>query len=87
MKRSNCVASYIPPIPESSLTLRIYLNGEPQDVSEDLSLAALVGQLNLKPEQIAIELNQTVVRRSEWKTTTLQPDDKVEIVHFVGGGS
>jgi sulfur carrier protein len=42
--------------------------------------------LDLKPEQIAIELNHNVVRRAQWENTFLQPDDKVEIVHFVGGG-
>lgn len=66
--------------------LRIQINGEPREIAEDLSLAALVGVLNLKPEQIAIELNQTVVRRGQWEATTLHADDKIEIVHFVGGG-
>jgi thiamine biosynthesis protein ThiS len=36
---------------------------------------------------VAIELNELVVRRAEWQTTRLQPDDKIEIVHFVGGGA
>ncbi len=67
--------------------LRIQINGEPREVAEELSLSALVGVLKLKPEQIAIELNQTVVRRGQWEATTLQADDKVEIVHFVGGGA
>lgn len=52
----------------------------------NLSLAELVSELDLKPEQIAIELNQVVVRRAEWQQTTLRDDDRVEIVHFVGGG-
>ena len=67
--------------------MRIQVNGEPREVEENISLPALVADLNLKPEQIAIELNQTVIRRMYWQTTMLQPDDKVEIVHFVGGGS
>ena len=67
--------------------MRIQLNGETQEVSEDISLAALIATLKLKPEQIAIELNQTVVRRGDWDRTTLRADDKLEIVHFVGGGA
>jgi thiamine biosynthesis protein ThiS len=67
--------------------LRIQVNGEPREVDENLSLPELVASLNLKPEQIAIELNQRVVRRSEWPAITLRVDDKIEIVHFVGGGS
>jgi thiamine biosynthesis protein ThiS len=67
--------------------LQIQLNGEVQEVTEGCSLSELVQLLSLKPEQIAIELNREVIRRSEWANTTLQPEDKVEVVHFVGGGA
>ena len=66
--------------------MRIQVNGEPRDVNEKISLPQLVEDLGLKPEQIAIELNHTVVRRPQWEHTVLQAEDKVEIVHFVGGG-
>ena len=66
--------------------MRIQVNGEPREVEKDISLPNLIAALNLKPEQIAIELNHNVVRRAHWDNTLLQPDDKVEIVHFVGGG-
>jgi thiamine biosynthesis protein ThiS len=66
--------------------LRILVNGEPREVAESLSLTQLVADLSLKAEQIAIELNHTVVRRASWDETLLHADDKIEIVHFVGGG-
>ncbi|HSS19250.1 MAG TPA: sulfur carrier protein ThiS [Pyrinomonadaceae bacterium] len=66
--------------------MRIQLNGEGKDVGDNISLATLVADLKLKPEQIAVEVNQTVVRRKEWEKTRLRVEDKVEIVHFVGGG-
>ena len=66
--------------------MRIHINGEPREVEENILLPKLVAELSLKPEQIAIELNHHVVRRAQWDNTLLQPDDKVEIVHFVGGG-
>ena len=66
--------------------MRIQVNGEPQEVEENISLPELVAELNLKAEQIAIELNHNVVRRAQWNNTLLHADDKVEIVHFVGGG-
>jgi len=66
--------------------LRILVNGEPQEVEDNISLPELVAALNLKAEQIAVELNYNVVRRARWENTFLQADDKVEIVHFVGGG-
>lgn len=55
-------------------------------MKDNLSLPELISSLNLRPEQIAIELNQTVIRRAQWLATTLRENDKVEIVHFVGGG-
>jgi sulfur carrier protein len=66
--------------------LRIQVNGDALEVAENLSLPELIGNLKLKPEQIAIEVNQSVVRRAEWIRTILRDGDQVEIVHFVGGG-
>ena len=71
----------------SSSHLRIQINGEVRDLDDDSSLSKLVGLLNLKPEQIAIELNKAVVRRAQWEDTLLREGDHVEIVHFVGGGA
>ena len=70
-----------------SWPLRVQVNGEPREVDDDTSLPQLVAILNLKAEQVAIELNRQVVRRTAWETTVLHPDDTVEIVHFVGGGA
>jgi thiamine biosynthesis protein ThiS len=67
-------------------SLRIQVNGEPREVEENISLSELIANLSLKVEQVAVELNQGVVRRARWENTTLQADDKVEVVHFVGGG-
>ena len=64
----------------------IQVNGEPREVEENMSLPELVASLSLRAEQVAIELNQQVVRRAQWESTTLREADKVEIVHFVGGG-
>ena len=64
----------------------IQVNGEPREAKENISLEELVVSLALKAEQIAIELNQCVVRRALWESTQLREADKVEIVHFVGGG-
>ena len=68
------------------MSLWLLLNGERREVAKGLSLAELVEKLNLAPERIAIELNQSVVRRAEWSTLMLKESDRVEIVHFVGGG-
>ncbi|HEX2269832.1 MAG TPA: sulfur carrier protein ThiS [Pyrinomonadaceae bacterium] len=67
-------------------TLRVYVNGELREFSAPLSLAELITQLDLPAARIAVELNRTVVRRSDWSTTELHDEDRIEIVHFVGGG-
>ncbi|MGH9882836.1 MAG: sulfur carrier protein ThiS [Pyrinomonadaceae bacterium] len=66
--------------------MQIHVNGEPREVAGDTSLADLVSILKLPDERIAVELNHLVVRRSDWPGTLLREDDRVEIVHFVGGG-
>lgn len=66
--------------------MRVYVNGEAKELSGPLSLSELITQLDLPAARIAVELNRTVVRRGDWGTTTLQDDDRIEIVHFVGGG-
>jgi thiamine biosynthesis protein ThiS len=67
--------------------LRVYVNGESRDLPAPISLAELINQLGLPAARIAVELNRVVVRRSDWNTTTVQDEDRIEIVHFVGGGS
>jgi len=66
--------------------LRIQVNGESQELPNGSSLQDLVQKLSLPPARIAIELNLNVVRRADWATTILAECDRVEIVHFVGGG-
>ena len=66
--------------------MRIHINGEQREIEEDMSLPELIAVLKLKAEQVAIELNQKVVRRAQWESTVLEANDSVEIVHFVGGG-
>lgn len=67
-------------------TLRVYVNGQPRELTNPLSLAELITQLELPAARIAVELNRTVVRRGDWNATELHDEDRIEIVHFVGGG-
>lgn len=55
-------------------------------MARSVSLQDLISILELKAERLAIELNGEVVRQSDWAATELRDNDKVEIVHFVGGG-
>ena len=67
--------------------MKIQVNGEPREFSKDLTIDSLISTLGLEPTRVAIELNQNVVRRSDWQATVLRDEDRVEIVHFVGGGA
>jgi sulfur carrier protein len=66
--------------------MRIQINGETKEVPENLSLQSLIEHLSLPNQRVAIELDQEVVRKSQWPTTTVEEDSRIEIVHFVGGG-
>jgi thiamine biosynthesis protein ThiS len=68
------------------LTVRVYVNGEAAEFSTPLFLSDLIARLDLPAARIAVELNREVVRRGDWLTTELRDDDRIEIVHFVGGG-
>ena len=66
--------------------MRVELNGESKELVEGATLLSLIEQLSLAPERVAVELNRDVVRRADWPATELSEGDRVEIVHFVGGG-
>ena len=66
--------------------MRIEVNGEQLEVAGPINLTDLVRHLELAPERLAIELNRSVVRRADWPETSLKEGDRIEIVHFVGGG-
>ncbi len=66
--------------------MKVHLNGEPRDLASPLSLAALLEQLGMKQDRVAVELNREIVPRQQRAGTALSDGDKLEIVHFVGGG-
>jgi thiamine biosynthesis protein ThiS len=66
--------------------MTLHINGEQREFPDGLTVAALVSQLGMKPDRVAVELNLEIVPRSQWETTTLKSGDKLEVVHFVGGG-
>lgn len=67
--------------------MTITLNGEPYELDEPLTLAALLERLRIDPRRVAIEHNLTVVRRAEYGEALVGDGDQVEIVNFVGGGA
>jgi len=66
--------------------VQVIINGERHALSEGLSLADLLRQLQLNQRRIAIEVNREIVARELYAAHTLADGDEIEIVHFVGGG-
>jgi sulfur carrier protein len=68
--------------------MRLQINGEEKtfDFPNPSTLATLVESLGMKPDRVAIELNREIVPRDRWAMTILNDGDKLEMVHFVGGG-
>ncbi len=64
----------------------ITLNGEPRQVWDGTSIAALAAEIGLDPKKIAVELNLEIVPRSTLGDVMIKEGDRLEIVHFVGGG-
>lgn len=76
-----------PPFPAA---MKLHINGEERtfsDLSAVLTLAALVERLGMKPDRVAVELNREIVPRDRWAQTELAEGDRLEVVHFVGGGT
>ncbi len=66
--------------------MQLTVNGETREFAAGLTLAALVEQLGMRADRLAIELNREIVPRDRWPATSLNDGDRLEIVHFVGGG-
>ncbi len=66
--------------------MKIYLNGEPREVADGCTAADLVAELGLTGRRLAMEVNREIVPRSEYATHRLHPEDRVEVVHAIGGG-
>ncbi len=66
--------------------MKISINGENHTLSEPTSLKQLVSELGFEDKRLAIEVNQAIVPRGEYADFLLKDNDKVEIVHAIGGG-
>jgi thiamine biosynthesis protein ThiS len=66
--------------------MKVTINGEPREIPDSLTVAALLDHLGLAAGRVAVERNREILSRDRWPTTEVAPGDVYEIVHFVGGG-
>jgi len=69
-----------------SIPIKLIINGEERIFHSARTLAGLVEELGMKQDRVAVELNRNIVSRERWAETALSEGDRLEIVHFVGGG-
>lgn len=69
-----------------SSTIEVIVNGEKHQLAAGGTLTTLIAELDLPPQRIAIEHNLEIVPKARWEETALREGDRLEIVHFVGGG-
>ncbi|MBM3481764.1 MAG: sulfur carrier protein ThiS [Alphaproteobacteria bacterium] len=67
--------------------MEVRINGEPQRLDGPLTVATLLTQLGLDPRKIAVERNLEIVPRSAYGQMGVEDGDRLEIVHFIGGGA
>lgn len=67
-------------------SVQVIVNDDPRSLPDGTTVADLVASLGLGPRRIAVEVNLQVVPRATYATTPLSDGDRVEVIHFVGGG-
>ena len=65
---------------------KIQLNGNPYEINTETNLNQLLNKLKIQKTKVAIELNGVIVEKNKYPEIILNKGDKVEIVHFIGGG-
>ena len=65
---------------------KIQLNGNPYEINTETNLNQLLNKLKIQKTKVAIEVNGVIVETNKYPKVILNKGDKVEIVHFIGGG-
>jgi thiamine biosynthesis protein ThiS len=66
--------------------MKLWLNGEERSIEAVADVAGLVESLGLDLRKVAVERNLCIVPRSTYAVTPISEGDRIEIVHFIGGG-
>ena len=66
--------------------IKIKVNGKNRSISETYKLSDLIKHLKIPIKKVAIELNQEIIEKKRTSNIKLKKNDKIEIVHFIGGG-
>lgn len=67
--------------------MTVVVNGKATECPDGYSLSQFIEHLQLKGDRVAVEINRAIAVRNRWAETPLREGDRLEIVHFVGGGA
>jgi len=65
--------------------MKIFINGN-EEHTESPTLAALIASRGLDAGPLVVELNQQIIKQEQWQATSLNEEDRLELLSFVGGG-
>ncbi len=72
---------------QNGIYMNITLNGEKKTVPENITVRGLLEQLGIQHQRVAVELNESIVKKDQYDATAIREGDSLEVVSFMGGGA
>ncbi|NPA28278.1 MAG: sulfur carrier protein ThiS [Epsilonproteobacteria bacterium] len=66
--------------------MKIVVNGQPINTQNSITIAQLLKELKVEDKVMAVAINMEVIKKDKWSTHQIKEGDKLELLHFVGGG-
>ena len=70
----------------STDTIKIILNGKPNEIKTAMTVADLLTQWRMRPELVTVEINENILQKLDYESTEIKEGDKVEFIFYMGGG-
>ncbi len=72
---------------EQAELVKITLNGKPNEVKAGITVTEMLAKWKIRPELVTVEINENILQKLEYETTTVREGDKIEFVFDMGGGN
>lgn len=71
---------------QTNQTIKIQLNGKPQEIQSGLTVQDLLMKWKIRPELVTVEINEDILQKLDYESTVIKDKDRVEFVFYMGGG-
>ena len=71
----------------STDTIKILLNGKPNEIKTGMTVTDLLTKWRMRPELVTVEINEHILQKLDYETTEIKPGDEVEFIFYMGGGA